>query len=235
MSTLTIRDLVVLRGNKPVVDGISLSIPSGSITSLIGPNGAGKSSLVLALCGVLPVQSGSVEVDGISLVGKPPEFVRQNGVAAVPEGHRVLSMLSVEDNLRAAGFHLPSSDVPGAVAKVYEIFPELAERKEQKAGSMSGGQQQMLALGQALVVRPKFILADEMSLGLAPLIVKRLMGVIEDLAESGTGVLLIEQFTNVALKLGNEAYVMTRGKFSYSGSPAPLINDPRLLHKAYLA
>jgi branched-chain amino acid transport system ATP-binding protein len=204
-------------------------------TSLIGPNGAGKSSLVLALGGVLPIEAGSVELDGLPLAGKSPDFIRAAGVAAVPEGHRVLAGLSVEDNLQAAGFQHSLKRMRGVLADVYAVFPELEERKGQRAGTMSGGQQQMLALGQALVAQPKFILADEMSLGLAPLIVKRLMSVVERLARQGTGVLLIEQFTGVALQLADDAHVMARGGFRYSGPPMPLIDDPDILHKAYLA
>jgi branched-chain amino acid transport system ATP-binding protein len=169
------------------------------------------------------------------MAGQSPETIRAAGLAAVPEGHRVLSGLSVHDNLLAAGFGHNATTANGAVDDVYGIFPELAERKGQRAGSMSGGQQQMLALGQALVARPKFILADEMSLGLSPLIVKRLMGVVVKLAEQGTGVLLIEQFTHIALKLASAANVMSRGKLTFSGAPGRLIEEPEILHRAYLA
>jgi branched-chain amino acid transport system ATP-binding protein len=235
MSRLMIKDLRVRRGGKLVVDSLSMTLDSGRITSLLGPNGAGKSSLVLALGGVLPIDGGVIELNGQSVGGKTPEFIRRAGVAAVPEGHRILSGLSVEDNLQAAGFFHSPATVQAAVADVYGTFPELAERRGQKAGSMSGGQQQMLALGQALVARPKFILADEMSLGLAPLIVKRLMGVVAKLAAQGTGILLIEQFTGVALDLAADVHVMSRGRFTYSGSPRPLIDDPEILHRSYLA
>ena len=235
MSQLDITDLVVRRGSKLAVDHLSLSIESGRITALLGPNGAGKSSLVLALAGALPVESGHVEIDGRRLSGRPPEEIRAAGLAAVPEGHRVLAGLTVEENLQAAGFGHTARDAAGAVADVFDIFPELAERKGQRAGTMSGGQQQMLALGQALVARPKFILADEMSLGLAPLIVKRLMGVVARLAEEGTGILLIEQFTHVALGLAGEANVMSRGRLTFSGLPRQLLDEPEILHKAYLS
>jgi len=235
MSELSVRGLTVLRGRKAAVDGLTLSLKPGRITALIGPNGAGKSTLVLALAGILPIAAGSVELDGMALTGRAPDIIRAAGLAAVPEGHRVLSPLSVDDNLRAAGFALPQAALVQALADVYGIFPELAERKAQRAGSLSGGQQQMLALGQALICRPKFILADEMSLGLAPLIVKRLVKVIEAVAAAGTGVLLIEQFTHVALGIADEAHVMSRGAFSYSGPPDTLIADPEILHRAYLA
>ena len=235
MIKLSIRNLAVRRGHKKAVDDVSFDLESGRITALLGPNGAGKSSLVLALAGLVPLDAGEIEAGGVSLVGRSPEAIRKAGVAAVLEGHRVLSGLSVDDNLRAAGFVHSRAVLKTALDDVYDIFPELAERKGQKAGSMSGGQQQMLSLGQAVVSRPKFILADEMSLGLAPLIVKRLMSVITRLASEGTGVLLIEQFTHIALKLATDVHVMSRGHLSYSGAPRPLIDDAEILHKAYLA
>ncbi|MCF1469500.1 ATP-binding cassette domain-containing protein [Agrobacterium vitis] len=235
MSLLHIRNLKIRRGVKLAVDDLSLSLEPGKVTALLGPNGAGKSSLVLALAGVLPVEGGQIEIDGRPLVGASPNLVRAAGIAAVPEGHRVLAGLSVDDNLRAAGHVHSKVELARALDEIYAIFAELAERKSQRAGSMSGGQQQMLALGQALICRPKFILADEMSLGLAPLIVKRLMSVVTRLAQEGTGVLLIEQFTAVALKLADVAHVMSRGHLVYSGDPAILERDPEILHKAYLA
>lgn len=235
MSRVVISNLSVRRGNKLAVDDLSLTLEAGRITALLGPNGAGKSTLVLALAGALPIESGTVTIDGKLLSAKAPEAIRAAGLAAVPEGHRVLCGLSVHDNLLAAGFGHSAAAAREAVTEVYGIFPELAERKGQKAGSMSGGQQQMLALGQALVARPKFILADEMSLGLSPLIVKRLMGVVVKLAEQGTGILLIEQFTHIALKLAGAANVMSRGRLTFSGAPGRLIDEPDILHRAYLA
>ena len=233
--SVVISDLSVRRGNKLVVDGLSLTLEPGRITALLGPNGAGKSSLVLALAGVLPIEKGAVEIGGRPMAGQAPETIRSAGLAAVPEGHRVLSGMSVHDNLLAAGFGHSASVAADAVEDVYRIFPELAERKAQKAGSMSGGQQQMLALGQALVARPKFILADEMSLGLSPLIVKRLMGVVVRLAEQGTGILLIEQFTHIALRIAHHANIMSRGRVTFSGEPQRLVDEPDILHRAYLA
>ena len=233
--SLVISDLSVRRGNKVVVDGFSLALEPGKITALLGPNGAGKSSLVLALAGVLPIEKGDVRIGDRAVAGQAPEAIRAAGLAAVPEGHRVLSGMSVHDNLLAARFGHKARVAVEAVEDVYAIFPELAERKAQKAGSMSGGQQQMLALGQALVARPRFILADEMSLGLSPLIVKRLMGVVLKLAERGTGILLIEQFTHIALRIAHHANVMSRGRLTFSGEPQRLVDEPEILHRAYLA
>ena len=234
MSRLEVKNLTVRRGTKNVIEDLSFTLETGRVTAFLGPNGAGKSSLVLALAGALASQSGEISLDGQSLFGASPELIRRAGVAAVPEGHRLLAGMSVEDNLAAAGFHLSKKQLGAAVAEVYEIFPELAGRRDQRAGSMSGGQQQMVALGQAVVSRPRFILADEMSLGLAPLIVTRLMRVVERLAASGVGILLIEQFTGVALGLADEAFVLSRGRFSYGGSPRKLLAQPELLHTAYL-
>lgn len=235
MQALEIEGLTVRRGVKRVVDDVWMSLKPGTITALLGPNGAGKSSLVLALAGALPLEAGFVQIGGRRLSGIGTEAVRAAGVAAVPEGHRVLAGLSVDDNLRTAGRAHSRTELERALDEIYSIFGELAERKNQRAGSMSGGQQQMLALGQALICRPKFVLADEMSLGLAPLIVKRLMGVVARLAREGTGILLIEQFTAVALSLADHAIVMSRGRFAYSGEPQRLISEPDILHKAYLA
>jgi branched-chain amino acid transport system ATP-binding protein len=233
--SVVVRELSVRRGNKLAVDRLSLTLEEGRITALLGPNGAGKSSLVLALAGVLPWEAGAVEIDGRPMIGAAPERLRAAGLAAVPEGHRVLAGMSVHDNLLAAGFGHRPTVAAEAVEEVYAIFPELAERKVQKAGSMSGGQQQMLALGQALVARPKFILADEMSLGLSPLIVKRLMGVVVRLSEQGTGILLIEQFTHIALKIAHHANVMSRGRLTFTGTPQRLVDEPEILHLAYLS
>jgi branched-chain amino acid transport system ATP-binding protein len=235
MRVLEIANLSVRRGVKRVVDDVSMQLTPGKVTALLGPNGAGKSSLVLALAGALPLEAGTIVLGGRSLSGASTQVVRSAGIAAVPEGHRVLSGLSVEDNLMAAGHGHSKAALAQALDEIYAIFGELAERKNQRAGSMSGGQQQMLALSQALICRPKFILADEMSLGLAPLIVKRLMGVVARLAREGTGVLLIEQFTAVALSLADEAHVMSRGRLAYSGEPETLVKDPEILRKAYLA
>jgi branched-chain amino acid transport system ATP-binding protein len=233
-ASIVVRDLSVRRGIKQALAGVSLTLEPGKITALLGPNGAGKSTLVLTLAGVLPATSGTMKYGGTNLVGLPPEQVRSLGIAAVPEGHHTLSLLSVNENLLAAGPMLSMADLRSSVNDVYRVFPELAEREGQIAGSMSGGQQQMLALAQALVARPKYILADEMSLGLAPVIVRRLMNVVSDLARKGVGILLIEQFTHVALSVADEVHVISQGKFSYSGGPDILKANPEILHSAYL-
>jgi branched-chain amino acid transport system ATP-binding protein len=157
------------------------------------------------------------------------------GVAAVPEGHQVLTGLTAEENLRAAGSQLSSTELKQAVDYALSIFPELKALLKQPAGTMSGGQQQMVALAQALITRPKYLLFDELSLGLAPLIVQRLMAVVEQVVEEGVGVLLIEQFTTIALKLAHHVHVLDRGVIYFEGTPAELEANPGVLHDAYLA
>jgi branched-chain amino acid transport system ATP-binding protein len=231
---LEIRELSVAVDGKTVVDNVSLTVRPGQVTALLGANGAGKSELVLALAGLLPVAHGSVIADGVTITGAKPDRIRAAGVAAVPEGHQVLTQLTVVENLAAAGSLLPLAEAEAALAEVFAIFPELAERKQQRAGTLSGGQQQMVALGHALMARPKYILIDEMSLGLAPLIVKRLTLVVEALAAKGLGVLLVEQFVEVALALASEVVVLRKGGVRLSSDPATLRADPTLLTAAYL-
>jgi branched-chain amino acid transport system ATP-binding protein len=232
--SLVLRGLTVNRGNKVVVRSVDLDLQPGKVTALLGANGAGKSSLVLALSGVLRA-SGSARLGAAELIGRPAHVVRASGVAAVPEGHRVLTNLTVRENLEAAGSMLGRAALHESVDEALDLFPELRERLGQRAGTLSGGQQQMVALGQALVCRPKFLLADELSLGLAPLVVGRLAKAVARIAEMGTGVLLIEQFTTIALQLASTANLMERGEIRWSGTAAELEARPELLHAAYLA
>ena len=230
--TLEVRGLTVSDAGRTLVAGVDLVIEPGKVTAVIGANGAGKSELVLALAGMLPVTAGQVLLDGKPLNRIGPEAIRRAGVAAVPEGHRVLTALSVDDNLRAAGTMM-GTKAAGSLARTYGIFPDLAERRDQLAGTLSGGQQQMLALGHALMCQPRYLLIDEMSLGLAPLIVKRLLAVVAGLKAEGVGILLIEQFTDLALGIAESALVLRGGKMRYNGPAAPLAADAKLLHQAY--
>jgi branched-chain amino acid transport system ATP-binding protein len=190
---------------------------------------------VLATAGALPIAAGEVLLDGTPVQGKRPEEVRRLGIAAVPEGHHVLSDLSVEDNLKVAGYNLSRARMEEGVEAALATFPELKAKLAQRAGSLSGGQQQMVVLGQAIVSRPRYLLADELSFGLAPVIVARLVPVITRLAEEGVGVLLIEQYTHVALRISHHVCVMERGLIRFSGGPEELLRDPDILHSAYLA
>lgn len=229
---LELKDIVVKDGSRTLVSQACLTLEPGQVTAVLGSNGAGKSELVLAMAGMLPIAFGTMIVDGVAMTGQGPDVIRAAGVAAVPEGHRVLTKLSVDENLRAAGGILPEG-LRETLTDVYQLFPELAERKSQIAGTLSGGQQQMVALGHALMCRPRYMLIDEMSLGLAPLVVKRLMGVVNSLKARGVGVLLIEQFTDLALGVSEQAMVLRGGQTSYSGSAAALQVDPVLLETAY--
>jgi branched-chain amino acid transport system ATP-binding protein len=233
-STLVVEDLSVLRGGHPVLHGISLEIPAGAVTTLLGPNGAGKSTMVLAVGGVLRASGGTVHVNGTSLTRMRPEQVRQAGVAIVPEGRRLLPDLTVEENMRVATYALPRAEAQGAIEHALELFPHLEVRWKATARTLSGGEQQMVVLAQALVSRPKFVLVDELSLGLAPVVVQRLIPALEQAASEGVGVLLIEQFVHVALGLAETAYVIEGGRIVHQGTAAELRTHPERLHSAYL-
>jgi branched-chain amino acid transport system ATP-binding protein len=231
---LELENVSVAQDGKTLVDRVSLSVSPGQVTALLGANGAGKSELVLGVAGLLPVTGGKIVADGKDVTNAKPDAIRSVGVAAVPEGHQVLTMLSVEDNLMAAASQLSVAEAQSALSSVLTIFPELVERRRQLAGSMSGGQQQMLAIGHALMVNPRYLLIDEMSLGLAPLIVKRLVAVVKQLVSTGTGVLLVEQFVEVALGLADRVVVLRKGAVRLDTRPADIMADRTLLTRAYL-
>ena len=226
--------LTIARGGRVVVREVSIEIAAGEVTALLGPNGAGKSSLVLAVGGVLRLESGSVRLDGRDLAGRRPEAIRHAGVAIVPEGRRLLSELTVEDNIRVATYSLPKEKARTGRERALELFPELERLLPSRASALSGGEQQMLVLAQALVSEPRYICIDELSLGLAPVVVQRLIPVIRRVADAGIGVLLIEQFATVALGLANRAHVMEGGRIQYAGLAAELRDNPELLQSAYL-
>jgi len=227
-------NLTIKSNTRTVIDDVSLEVAEGQIVALLGPNGAGKSELVLGLAGVMPLTSGAFAIDETFLNGKGIHAIRAAGIAAVPEGHQVLGGLSVLDNLKAAGHKLSTADKEIEVAKAFAIFPELSKIKDQAAGSLSGGQQQMVAIGQALVSKPRFLLIDEMSLGLAPVIIDRLIDVIRELRAQGIGILLIEQFTQLALDVADYCYVLSQGKLRFEGRPEQLKSDRSILERAYL-
>ncbi len=232
--TLRLDNLSVQRGGRTVVHGVTIDIPPGEVTALLGPNGAGKSSLVLAVGGVLRPSGGSVLLGDQDLTRRRPEKVRAAGVAIVPEGRRLLPELSVADNLRVATYSLSRDEAKSGVAYALELFPELEKRWTIVSRSLSGGEQQMVVLAQALVSRPKVLIVDELSLGLAPVVVKRLVPTLASVAASGVGVLLIEQFAHVALSLAKSVYVLEGGRIRYHGTADELKANPELLHSAYL-
>jgi len=233
-AALGLRGLTVERGGRAVVRDVSIEIPAGEVTALLGPNGAGKSSLVLAVGGVLRPQAGSVLLDGREFAGRRPEQIRRAGIAIVPEGRRLLSELTVEDNIGVATYALSREEAQAGRTRVLELFPELGRRLSSRARTLSGGEQQMLVLAQALVSQPRYMLIDELSLGLAPVVVSRLVPRIRAVAESGIGVLLIEQFATVALGMANHAYVMEGGRLRFTGPAGQLRDKPELLRSAYL-
>ena len=230
---LMLEGVSVARGGRRVVHGATLSVPRGEITALLGPNGAGKSSLVLAVAGVVRPMEGSIRAGGVELAGRRPEKIREARVATVPEGHRVLGDLTVADNLRVAAARLPRGARPAALERVHEIFGELRDLNDRRAGSLSGGQQQMLALAQAIVCDPKYLIVDELSLGLAPVVVRRLVPALRAIAEQGVGVLLIEQFTALALGVSTTAHVLVRGAIRLSEAAEVLRRQPELLAANY--
>lgn len=231
---LKLDGLVVARGNRDVVRGVSIEVPPAEVTALLGPNGAGKSSMVLAIGGVLPLKAGSAKLGERELAGRRPERIRAAGLAIVPEGRRLLPDLTVEDNIRVATYALSSSQAKAGRSRALELFPELRKRLGAQARALSGGEQQMVVLAQALVSEPRCVIIDELSLGLAPVVVQRLIPTIRSIAEAGAGVLLIEQFASLALGLANRAYVMEGGRIQYSGHAQELRDHPERLHSAYL-
>jgi branched-chain amino acid transport system ATP-binding protein len=249
-TTMRLDGLSVARGGRTVVREVSLEIPPGEVTALLGPNGAGKSSLVLAVAGVLRPTAGRVLLSGAfakktsangvvsvqerDLTRRRPEQIRAAGVAIVAEGRRLLPELTIEENLRVATYSLSREESSSGIKYALELFPELEKRWDVQTRSLSGGEQQMVVLAQALVSRPKTLLVDELSLGLAPVVVKRLVPTLAEVAETGVGVLLIEQFAHVALGLANTAYVLEAGRIRYHGSAAELRDNPELLQSAYL-
>jgi branched-chain amino acid transport system ATP-binding protein len=232
--SLHLRGLVVARGTRDVVRDVTIDVAPGEVTALLGPNGAGKSSMVLAVGGVLALKAGSVMLGDVELARRRPEKIRKAGLAIVPEGRRLLPELSVEDNLKVACYALPADRARTGRARALAMFPELEKRLGNPARALSGGEQQMVVLAQALVAEPKFVIIDELSLGLAPVVVQRLIPTLNAVTATGTGILLIEQFATIALGLANNAYVMEGGRIQYSGNARELRDNPDLLHSAYL-
>ena len=220
-------------GRVQALHDVSLSVRKGEIVTLIGANGAGKSTLLMTLCGDPRAASGSILYEGQELIGQStPEIIRK-GSAVAPEGRRVFARLTVEENLAMGAFFSDKSEREQQLAHVLELFPRLKERFAQRAGTMSGGEQQMLAIGRALMCRPRLLLLDEPSLGLAPLIIARIFETIEQLREEGVTVFLVEQNANQALKLADRGYVLENGRIVMEGSGQELLADARV-REAYL-
>ncbi len=231
---LKVRDLVVAYGGIEALKGISVDVPDGQIVTLIGANGAGKSTLLRTIMGLVKPQSGSVEYNEESLKGLNSQHIVSRGITLVPEGRRVFPNLTVLENLRIGAYLRKDAEgIAGDIKRIYELFPRLEERHWQMAGTLSGGEQQMLALGRALMCRPKIIMMDEPSLGLAPLVIKDIFNIIRRINESGTTVLLVEQNANMALKVAHHAYVLETGRIKMEGSGRELLENEEI-KEAYL-
>ena len=232
---LEVRDVVVMYGAVRALDGVSLTVPTGNVVSVLGANGAGKTSLLRAISGLVRPRSGQLVVDDLDLAGLPPEAVVTHGVAHVPEGRGVIAELTVDENLRLGGaWRKDKADRARALKEAYELFPRLVERKTWLANNLSGGERQMLVIGRALMARPKVLLLDEPSLGLAPLVVAQVMALIRRLRdENGLTVLLAEQNAKSALSVADHAVVFNLGKIVAEGEPQRLMADEGLRH-AYL-
>lgn len=231
---LSIKDLHVYYGGIHALKGINLEVPEGKIVSLIGANGAGKSSTLRSVCGLVKVRSGEITFQGKSLLGLPTERIVQEGITMVPEGRRVFSNLTVYENLVLGAYsRKDTAAVKEDIDWVFNLFPRMKERVRQLAGTLSGGEQQMLAVGRALMSHPKLLMMDEPSLGLAPLVVKDIFGIIRKIHEDGTTILLIEQNARVALEHSDYAYVLETGSIALEGPGKELIANDQV-RRAYL-
>ncbi|MCM3694577.1 ABC transporter ATP-binding protein [Neobacillus niacini] len=231
---LNVSGIDVYYGNIQALKGVSLEISEGEIVTLIGANGAGKSTLLKTLSGLLKPKSGSIEYLGNSILGKAPQSIVKVGISHVPEGRRVFANMSVEENLELGAYlRKDSAGIRKDIQSVYELFPRLQERRKQLSGTLSGGEQQMLAMGRAIMAKPKLLLLDEPSMGLAPLMVKTIFQIIEKINQDGTTILLVEQNANMALSVADRAYVIETGRVVISGTAAELQASEEI-KKAYL-
>lgn len=229
---LSIQDLKVNYGGIEAVKGISFDVPEGEIVTLIGANGAGKSSTLRAIAGLVKPKSGEIRFKGEHITGKNPTEIVTRGITLVPEGRRIFPDLTVKENLRV-GAYLRKDDITPDMEWVFQLFPRLKEREWQAGGTLSGGEQQMLAVGRALMSRPKVMMMDEPSLGLAPLVVREIFAIIKEVNKRGVTILLIEQNANMALKTAHMGYVLETGRITLSGSGKSLLTNESV-KSAYL-
>ena len=229
---LSIHDLSVNYGGIEAVKGISFDVHEGEIVTLIGANGAGKSSTLRTIAGLVKPSGGTINFRGDNITGRDATTIVKKGITLVPEGRHIFPDLTVLENLKV-GAYLRSDDISGDIQWVYDLFPRLRERSWQAGGTLSGGEQQMLAMGRALMARPKLIMMDEPSLGLAPLVVRDIFEIIRQINRQGVSILLIEQNANMALKVADSAYVMETGCITLSGAGKDLLNN-EAVKKAYL-
>ena len=231
---LEIKDLHVSYGGIQALRGVSLTVPEGKIVTLIGANGAGKSTLMRTISGLVKAQSGSILWNGQEVLGRPIDQIVASGIAMSPEGRRVFADLTVVENLKIGAYlRRDKAEMEQDLEWVYSLFPRLKERSWQSAGTLSGGEQQMLAVGRALMAKPKMILMDEPSMGLSPLLVKEIFKIIQEVNKQGITILLVEQNAKMALSISDRAYVLETGSIRIEGNAADLLKDPRV-KKAYL-
>lgn len=234
MALLEVNNLEVSYGMIKALKGISFEVNEGEIIALIGANGAGKTTTLHTISGLLPVAGGNIVLNGTDITKMPAHKIVRMGISQVPEGRRVFSQLSVLENLKMGAFIRNDKDaIEEDLQNIYKRFPRLEERKNQLAGTLSGGEQQMLAMGRALMSKPKIVLLDEPSMGLSPLLVSEIFEIIKAINESGTTVLLVEQNAKKALSIANRAYVLETGNVAISGQASDLINNDTI-KKAYL-
>ena len=231
---LTINDINVFYGAIHAIKGVSLEVNEGEIVTLIGANGAGKSTILRTISGLLKPKTGSIQFEGQEIAGMPAHEIVKTGISQVPEGRRIFAEMSVLENLELGAFTRKDKDgIKADMELVFERFPRLKERIGQLAGTLSGGEQQMLAMGRALMSRPRLLLLDEPSMGLAPLLIKEIFAIIQDINKTGTTVLLVEQNANMALSIAHRAYVLETGRITLSGNAKELAASDEV-RKAYL-
>ncbi|MBP5162249.1 MAG: ABC transporter ATP-binding protein [Spirochaetales bacterium] len=230
---LKVNNINVYYGAIHAIKGISFNVEEGEIVTLIGANGAGKSTTLNTISGLLRSKTGDISFMGSSIAKMSPNKIVQNGLVMVPEGRRIFLGLTVEENLEMGAYTRPKSEIKDSMEQVYELFPRLKERRTQIGGTLSGGEQQMLAMGRALMAKPKLIMLDEPSMGLAPLLVDLIFEIIADLHKAGSTILLVEQNAQAALSIADRAYVLETGKIVKTGLGSELISDPDI-KKAYL-
>ena len=231
---LEVDGLVTAYGKIEALKGVSLGVERGGITCLLGPNGAGKTTLMMTIAGILRPRRGSIRFDGAELVGQTPAQIVKRGVALVPENRLVFPQMSVRENLLAGAYQRSDSgEIAADAERLYERFPRLRERREQLAGTLSGGEQQMLAVARALMSRPRLLLMDEPSLGLAPIVVDEIFRIIGELNRDGTTLFLVEQNAHKALQVAHRFYLMEQGRVTFSGTPGQLAED-EVIQRAYL-
>jgi branched-chain amino acid transport system ATP-binding protein len=230
---LKVSGLKVAYGGIQAVKGVSFEVNEGELVSLIGANGAGKTTTLKAITGLQPVAAGEIQYLGQSIKGQGPWDLVKQGLVMVPEGRGVFARMSITENLLMGAFVRNDKEIDADIDKVFGIFPRLKERRNQLAGTMSGGEQQMLAMGRALMARPKVLLMDEPSMGLSPIMVDKIFEVVADIAKQGVTILLVEQNASRALQLANRGYVMESGEVTMSGEASALLSDPKV-RAAYL-